>query len=131
MPLRMCWVSATKASGGDAIEDVLGVRNEGNALHQIGVNVAGNVSYGGVQIGQAAFGQTAGLLTVTLNDKATPEAVSSLIQNVQYNNSDTDNPTEGIRKIQFAVWDDRGASSPAHDIFVNVEAHPAPHMTSL
>jgi len=109
-------------SGGDALEDVLGVRNEGNSLHQIGVNVAGNISYGSEQIGQAAFAQTSGLLTVTLNDKATPEAVSSLIQNVQYNNSDTDNPTEGIRQIQFAVWDDRGASSPAHDIFVNVHA---------
>jgi hypothetical protein len=114
-------------SGGDKLEDVLGVRNEGNALHQIGVNVAGNVSYGGVQIGQAAFAQTSGMMTVTLNDKATPEAVSSLIQNVQYNNSDTDNPTEGIRQIQFAVWDDRGASSPAHNIYVDVhEVNDAP-----
>jgi len=69
---------------------------------------------------------------VTLNDKATPEAVSSLIQNVQYNNSDTDNPTEGIRQIQFAVWDDRGASSPAHNIYVDVhEVNDAPVLHNI
>ncbi|QTA87848.1 DUF4347 domain-containing protein [Desulfonema magnum] len=108
--------------GYDPDEDILSVRNEGNGFHQIGFDVANNVFFEGEQIGKAEFIESSGLLEISLNDNAKIDnvAVSSLIQNIRYNNMDTDNPTEGERTVSFTVWDADGASSSTRDTFVDV-----------
>jgi hypothetical protein len=120
--------------GADASEDKLTVRNEGSAFHQIGFNVANNVMFEGVQIGNAQFDASQSRLTVSFNDsdKVSEISVGSLLQNIQYNNMDSNNPTEGMRTLRFRVWDGAGASSGACDIPLEVRGlNDAPEIMNI
>ncbi|MBM2811232.1 MAG: hypothetical protein HW416_1991, partial [Chloroflexi bacterium] len=81
-------------AGGDSNEDVLNIRNQGTGAGQIGVSGA-NVTYEGVVIGTFAGGTPGNALVVTLNSSATPTAVTALVRNVTYENTDTVAPTTG------------------------------------
>ena len=82
-------------AGGAPAEDVLGIRNEGMAAGQIGVAGA-DVSFGGVIFGTFAGGSGGADLVVTFDPDATPAAVSALLRNITYNNTDAATPTAGM-----------------------------------
>ncbi len=118
--------------GYDPTEDILSVNNEGNGARQIGFDISNAVSYDGDQIGTANFIESTGMLEISLNGTADAESVSSLIQNITYNNMDTADPSEGHRDIQFVLWDNEGASSLARDTQVTVyEINDAPVIHNL
>jgi hypothetical protein len=107
------------ASGVDAAEDIISVRDQGMGAGQIGFS-GGNVFYGGVQIGSATGGSGGTDLVVSLNASATPTAVTALVKNITYENTDTSEPTSGSRVIRFTVSDGDGASSSTSDVTVSV-----------
>ncbi len=107
------------AAGSDAAEDVLAIRNQGTAIGQIGVS-GNTVTYGGMAIGSFAGGAGGSNLVVTLNANATPAAAQALVQNITYENTDTDNPTTGARTVRFILTDGDGGSSGSHDTTVTV-----------
>ena len=71
-------------------EDIISIRNEGNAAGQIGF-ASGEVSYEGTVIGTVSGGAGADL-EITFNAAATSTAVDALIQNLTYANT-SDAPT--------------------------------------
>jgi hypothetical protein len=102
--------------GFDADEDRLWIENEGMGYRDIGVDLTDTVKYSGQAIGDVDYYESSGLLEVSLSGQyAGTEAISSLIQNITYNNIDSDDPTEGERLIRFVMWDSHGASSDALD----------------
>ena len=103
-------LTVTITAGGSSSEDVLSVRNEGSGAGQIGFS-GGNVTYGGVLIGTAAGGSAGTPLAVTFNASATPTAVSSLLRNISYRNTDTVNPTAGARTLTYSMSDGDGGTS--------------------
>jgi Tfp pilus assembly protein FimT len=100
-------------------EDVLSIRNQGMGAGQIGFS-AGNVYYGGVLIGTAAGGSGGANLVVTLNANATPVAVTALVRNVTYEDTNTANPSEGTLTVRFTLIDGDGGTSAASDATVTV-----------
>jgi hypothetical protein len=110
-------------TNGDLTEDKLSIRNEGNGFHQVGIDVANNVTFEGVQIGTAKFVQSSGMLTVSFNDsdKVDNVSVSSVLQNITYNNTDSNMPTVGTRTMQFVVTDGKGATSGACTTSIQVQ----------
>ncbi|MGH3805798.1 MAG: DUF4347 domain-containing protein, partial [Pseudonocardiaceae bacterium] len=91
-------------AGSDAAEDVLAIRNQGVAPGQIGVAGA-NVTYGGTIIGTFVGGAGGANLVITFNANATPTAVQALVQNITFQDTDTNAPTTGARTVQFVVTD--------------------------
>ncbi|MDA1017748.1 MAG: hypothetical protein O3A00_25230, partial [Planctomycetota bacterium] len=108
-------------AGNDPAEDVLSIRNQGMGAGQIGF-AAGNVFYSGIQIGTPAGGSGGGDLVVTLDPNATPTALTALVRNITYENTDTNSPTVGARTLRFTVNDGDGATSSTHDATVTVNA---------
>ncbi|MBF0125799.1 MAG: DUF4347 domain-containing protein, partial [Magnetococcales bacterium] len=94
----------------DATEDLLGIRNQGAGAGQIGVAGA-NVSYQGTVIGTFAGGSGTNDLTISFNANATPTAVSALLHNITYTNSDATAPTANTRSIAFTMTDGSGGGS--------------------
>ncbi|MBF0182198.1 MAG: DUF4347 domain-containing protein, partial [Magnetococcales bacterium] len=94
----------------DASEDVLAIRNQGTGAGQIGVAGA-NVTYQGTVIGTFAGGTGTNDLNVSFNANATPTAVSALLRNITYTNTDTTTPTVATRNISFAMTDGSGGTS--------------------
>lgn len=107
------------AAGGDAAEDVLGIRNQGTGAGQIGVS-GSNVTYSGTTIGTFTGGSGGTNLIITFNSNATPTAAGALLQNITYENTDTDNPTIGARTVRYVLTDGDGGSSGNHDATVTV-----------
>jgi hypothetical protein len=99
------------AAGGDAAEDVLSIRDQGMGAGQVGFS-GGNVFYGGTLIGTAAGGSDGADLVVTFNASATPGAVTALVKNITYENTDEDDPTAGTRTVRFTVNDGDGGTTP-------------------
>jgi len=109
-------------------EDVLSIRNEGTGAGQIGFS-AGNLTYEGVLIGTATGGSGADLV-VTFNANATPTAVTALVNNVTFEDTDTVTATVGNRTVSFTLDDGDGATSAVYDATVTVSGVP-PTFTSL
>jgi hypothetical protein len=94
--------------------DRLSIRNQGSDAGQIGVS-GSNVTYSNVVIG--TFTGTT-VLTVTLNDQATPEAVQALLQNVAFS-SISGAPSTATRTISASLTDGDGGTSAT--VFTTVD----------
>ncbi|MEK6787011.1 MAG: DUF4347 domain-containing protein [Nitrospirota bacterium] len=108
-------------AGGDSAEDVLSIRNQGTGAGQIGVS-GSTVTYQGVTIGTFTGGSSGSNLVITLNSSATPTAVTALVRNITYQNTDTNAPTTGARTVRFVLTDGDGGTSPNYDTTVTVSA---------
>jgi WD40 repeat protein len=106
-------------AGSDSAEDVLSIRNQGTGAGQIGVS-GSNVTYGGVTIGTFTGGSSGSNLVVTLNASATPTAVTALVKNITYENTDTNAPTTGARTVRYVLTDGDGGTSANYDTTVTV-----------
>ncbi|EMI46059.1 LamG-like jellyroll fold domain-containing protein [Rhodopirellula sp. SWK7] len=106
-------------SGSDSAEDVLSVRNQGTGAGQIGVS-GSDITYGGTIIGTASGGATGTALTITLNANADATAVSALVGNITYENTDTVSATDSVRHIDFVLTDGDGGTSLVRSTSVNV-----------
>ena len=85
---------------------MVGIRNEGNGIGQIGVSGSG-ISYNGVVIGTFSGG-VGSTLFVTFNASATAPAIDALIQNLTYANTSQDPLL--TRNLLLNITDDEGAS---------------------
>ncbi len=106
-------------AGSDSAEDVLAIRDEGAGPSNITVS-GSTVSYGGTQIGTFTGGTGGTDLVITLDADADATAVSALIQNITYENTDTDNPTTGGRTVRYVLTDGDGGTSANYDTTVTV-----------
>ncbi len=84
-------------------EDLLGIKNIGNAAGQIGV-AGDQVRYGGVLIGTFSGGNATEPLVVALNANASLAATKALLRAVTYVNL-SDDPSTLIRTIRFTLTD--------------------------
>jgi len=63
------------------------------------------------------------MLKIELNENATQNAVSALLHQISFENTNTAKPVEGLRTVRFVVTDGAGGSSPslgANEVTVNV-----------
>ncbi|WP_254508229.1 autotransporter-associated beta strand repeat-containing protein [Anatilimnocola floriformis] len=100
-------------AGGVPADDNLGIRNQGNGAGQIGF-AAGTVSFGGTAIGTATGGTGGTSLVVTFNANATSAAVSALLSNVTFLNTNVAT-SASTRLTRFVLTDGNGLSSTASD----------------
>jgi len=107
------------AAGGDLTDDVLSINNQGGGAGQIGF-AAGSVTYGGTEIGTAVGGSSGVDLVVTFDTDATPTAVTALVKNITYQNTDSTNPTTDDRTVIFTVNDGDGATSSTSAATVSI-----------
>ncbi|MEM9014140.1 MAG: Ig-like domain-containing protein [Pseudomonadota bacterium] len=112
-------VTVAITSGGEASEDVLSVRNQGMSSGQIGVS-GNTVLFGGVAIGLLAGGAGGVALAISLTANADDAAVSALLQNITYVNTNGDDPLGGVREIDITVDDGDGGSS-SQTVMVGVD----------
>jgi hypothetical protein len=118
-------------SGGDSTEDVLSIRNQGTGAGQIGVS-GSTIMYGGTPIGTFTGGSSGSNLVITLNSNATPTAVTALVQNITYENTDTAAPTTGARTVRYVLTDGDGGTSANYDTTVTVSGvNDAPVITPI
>ncbi|MCU7869878.1 MAG: tandem-95 repeat protein [Candidatus Thiodiazotropha sp. (ex Lucinoma borealis)] len=108
-------------SGLQVSEDVFSIRNEGTNAGQIGVS-GSDVTYGGAVIGTYTGGTGLNPLTVNLNTNATPAAVTALVQNITYENSNIENPTSGSRSVVIDITDGDGGACPTQNLILNVSS---------
>ncbi|MCS6288724.1 MAG: DUF4347 domain-containing protein [Nitrospira sp.] len=106
-------------AGGDSAEDVLSIRNQGTGAGQIGVS-GNTLTYSGVTIGTFTGGSSGGNLVITFNSNATPTAVTALIKNITYQNTDTNAPTTGVRTVRYVLTDGDDGTSANYDTTVTV-----------
>ena len=118
-------------AGSDSAEDVLAIRDQGAGPTNI--TVAGSaVSYGGTQIGTFVGGSGGAALVITLDANADAAAVSALVQNITYENTDTANPTLGSRTVRYVLTDGDGGTSANYDTTVTMAAvNDVPVITNL
>ena len=92
-------------------EDRLAVSHTGNGAGEIGVNGTA-VSYGGVNIGTAAGGETGSspLVIALSGPAATPQAVQALLRNVVYSDV-SNNPVVTPRTVRVVINDGSGGVS--------------------
>ena len=110
-------VTVTISNNGQASQDVLWIKTDGS------ISTSGNnVLYGGVVIGTYAGGTLGSPLVISLNSAATPAAVSGLLRNLSYRNTDLDNPNTATRTVQITVNDGAGGTSSVASVSVNVAA---------
>jgi hypothetical protein len=107
----------TTANG--TAEDILGVKNQGTGVSQIGVN-GSVVTYGGVAIGTMSGG-TGSPLAIQLNASATPISVQALVRSLTFSNS-SNSPSTAQRTVQLTLTDDDGRVSTAVSKKVTVVA---------
>ena len=108
-------------SGSDSAEDVLAIRDQGAGPSNITVS-GSTVSYGGTQIGTFTGGSSGTNLVITLDADANATAVTALVKNITYQNTDTDNPTTGARTVRYVLTDGDGGTSANYDTTVTVSA---------
>lgn len=104
--------SLTVSLGNGAItSDRLGIRNQGIAAGQIGLD-GRIVLYGGTPIGyyNGGFGSDSLVINFT-NNSATQTAVQALLQNLTYSNVSRDLPATGSRTLAFVMNDGAGEIS--------------------
>jgi Domain of unknown function (DUF4347) len=106
-------------AGSDSAEDVLTIRNQGTGGGQIGVS-GSTVTYQGVTIGTFTGGSSGTNLVITFNGSATPTAVTALVKNITYQDTDTAAPTTGARTVRYVLTDGEGGTSANYDTTVTV-----------
>ena len=84
-------------------DDRLFIRDRGKNQGEIGID-GNNITYGGIAIGSFQGGDGTVPLTVTFNDKSTPEAAQALMRSILYKNI-SNNPIVGSRTVQFQLND--------------------------
>ncbi|MCK0070732.1 beta strand repeat-containing protein, partial [Kordiimonas laminariae] len=107
-----------------AAEDRLEIDTSGNISLSAGQTAGSTVSVSGTVIGTIDSGATGGSnedLIISLNSNATPARVQELLREIQYNNADSNTPTDGDRTISITLSDGTGATSNAADVTVNVD----------
>ncbi len=113
--LILATLTVSFTAGNDPTEDVLGIRNEGTGAGQIGVS-GSNVTFGGVIIGTWTGGSSGSNLVITLKCQCEHTTnTTALINNLTYNNTDTDNPTTTTRHIRVVLTDGDGGTSQHHN----------------
>ena len=91
-----------------------------------------NVSYAGTTIGSFTGGSSGTDLVITFNANADATATQALIQNITYENTDTDNPTTGNRTVRYVLTDGDSGTSANYDTTVNFSAvNDIPVITNL
>ena len=71
-------------------------------------------------------------LVITLNASADATATSALVQNITYENTDTDNPTVGSRTVRYVLTDGDGGTSATYDTTVTfTPVNDVPTITNL
>jgi len=116
--------------GGVTTEDQLGIRNQGSTAGQIGVNVF-DVTYSGVTIGSfSGGGAGGGNLVVTFNLSADATAVSALLRNITYFNSNNTNPSTTARTARFVLTDGDGGTSIDYDTTITIALNDPPVVTT-
>jgi large repetitive protein len=117
-----------------AAEDEIGIRNQGTAANQIGVtgtDVTFNPGSGAVIIGSfSGGGAGGGNLVVTFNASAGAAAVSALLQNITYRNSNTTAPTPANRTVRFVLSDGDGGTSLGSDATITIALNTPPELTA-
>ncbi|MEZ5658193.1 MAG: LamG-like jellyroll fold domain-containing protein [Burkholderiaceae bacterium] len=106
-------------SNGDPAEDIVSIRDQGSGSGQIGLAGAA-VSYEGVTIGSVSGGSAGTPLIVSFNASATPQAVSALLQNITYENTDQIAPTLTQRTAGFVIADGDGQISATANATIDV-----------
>jgi len=119
-------------AGVDITEDELSIRDEGAGAGQIGFDGV-NVTYEGTLIGTASGGGAGGAdLVITFNASADAAAVSALVRNITYENTDLASANAGARTIRFTADDGDGGISANYDTTVTVfSPNRAPTITNL
>ncbi|HPJ66271.1 MAG TPA: choice-of-anchor D domain-containing protein [Desulfobacteraceae bacterium] len=111
-------LTVTISAGEIATEDVLSL---GGTVGLSGTTAGSNVSVGGTVIGTLANNIATGNdLVINFNGNATPSSVTSLIQAITYENTNTNNPTSGARTIDVTVNDGDGGISNTASVTVTV-----------
>ncbi|MET0070595.1 MAG: Ig-like domain-containing protein [Candidatus Thiodiazotropha sp.] len=108
-------------SGLQAAEDRFSLFNQGTAGGEIGFD-GSDVTYGGLVIGSVTGGTGIDPLTVAFNSNATPAAVTALIRNITYENSNAENPTGGTRSVTIDITDGDGGASLTQNLTLNVSS---------
>ena len=108
-------------SGLQPAEDRFSIFNQGTDTGEIGLS-GGNVTYSGTLIGTVTGGTGVDPLTVTFNSNATSAAVTALVRNITYENSNLENPADGTRSITIDITDGDGASSLTQNLTLNVSS---------
>lgn len=108
-------------SGLESDQDVVTIRNQGTGGGQIGTN-GSDVTYEGTVIGTFTGGTGITPLSVTFNSNSTPTAVTALVRNITYENTNTETPTEGARSVTFDLTDGDGGATATQNTTVNVAA---------
>ena len=118
-------------AGSDSAEDELAIQNVGTGAGQIGVS-GSNVTYAGTTIGTFTGGTGGADLVITFNSNADATSTAALIQNITYENTDTDNPTTGSRTVRYVLTDGDGGTSANYDTTVAFTAdNDVPVITNL
>jgi len=115
-------------------EDEIGISNQGTGVNQIGVtgtDVTFNPGSGAVIIGSfSGGGAGGGNLVVTFNASAGDAAVSALLHNITYLNSNTTNPTPANRTVRFVLSDGDGGISLGSDATIAIALNTPPELTA-
>ncbi|RTL27881.1 MAG: DUF4347 domain-containing protein, partial [Burkholderiales bacterium] len=117
-------------SGSTSSEDALAIRNQGTGAGQIGISGT-NVTYGGTVIGTYTGGSSGANLVITFNSSATNAAVTALVKNITYQNTNTANPSTTTRTVRFVSTNALGQASANNDVSVTVTAVDDPPVNSV
>ncbi|SNT10406.1 ELWxxDGT repeat protein, partial [Azospirillum sp. RU38E] len=123
VPLNTGTLTVAFTANAVTVEDVLGIRHQGNGTGQIGVS-GSDVSYEGTVIGSFAGGSTGNNLVITFNDHATLTAVSALLRNITYDNVNNANPSTTSRSVGFTLTDGQGGTSALSTVTVHFNQPP-------
>ncbi|MCG8101349.1 MAG: Ig-like domain-containing protein, partial [Candidatus Thiodiazotropha taylori] len=108
-------------SGLQSAEDRFSIFNQGTDTGEIGLS-GGNVTYSGTLIGTVTGGTGIDPLTITFNSNATSAAVTALVRNITYENSNLENPTDGTRSVTIDISDGDGGTSLTQNLTLNVSS---------
>jgi CSLREA domain-containing protein len=100
--------------------DILGIRNDGSGVGQIGLSGA-NVTYGGLVIGTRSGGTGGMPLVVSLNAAADVSAVQALMRKLSFSSSG-DAISDNTRTVRLVLAEGDGTISNNVDVSVLVEA---------
>ncbi|MDQ2105974.1 DUF4347 domain-containing protein, partial [Azospirillum isscasi] len=99
-------------SGGTSTEDVLAINNQTAGVQKISIS-GSNLSYSGLVIGTFTGGSNGSDLVITFNSYATTEAITALLANITYRNSNSTTYSTTSRTVSFTLTDGVGNVSTA------------------
>ncbi|RXF06972.1 Ig-like domain-containing protein [Pseudoalteromonas sp. PS5] len=110
------------ASGAQTAEDVLAIDDSST---EISLN-NGQVEYNQTSVGSYTGGSNGSALTITFNNSATNAIVATVINAIEYDNSQNSAGTAGERVVRFVLTDGEGGTSAHADVTINVSVNTAP-----